>query len=105
MKKSTEIKLLCDIVKNLLMTKADYRDEDRKLVAHVWMIECGGLRELQKYNAYDFLVSYCRNKKMLSSHDSITRARRKVQEEFPELRGKNYSKRMEQEKIVRNEIN
>lgn len=104
MNKITEIKLLCETVRKLLSTTPEYRDDDRRLVAHVWMNQCGGIEKLKNLSAYDFLKSYCRNKGILSSHDSITRARRKVQEQSPELRGNNYYKRMEQESVVRKEI-
>lgn len=104
MDRITEIKSLQDIVKELLIAKPDNRDDDRKLVANVWSRQVGGFRKLQEQNAYDFLTLYCRSEK-LSSYDSITRARRKVQHDFHELRGTMYGKRQEQEATVRNQIN
>ena len=104
MDRLSEIKSVTDYVKELLISKPDNRDDDRKLVANVWSKQSGGLRKLQEMNAYDFLLFYCRHDK-LSSYDSITRARRKLQEQFPELRGASYAKRQEQEASVRKEIN
>jgi hypothetical protein len=41
----------------------------------------------------------------LPSPDTITRARRKIQEKHPELRGVNYVERQKLEKQVRENIN
>ncbi len=90
-----------DLVKELMVKHAIYRDNDRKLVAHVWAIQCGGVHVMEQIRAYDFLTDYCRDEDRYSSYDSITRSRRKVQEKHPELRGEKWKLRAEQEKEVR----
>lgn len=94
-----EIKELHALVKKLLTNYAHLRDSDQKLVANIWYYELNGA----ELSAKEF-IGLIANKK-LTNYDSITRARRKVQEEFEELRGSNYTKRKEQESEVREGIN
>lgn len=90
---SQEIKNLQDLVKSLLTTDARLRDCDRKLSARVWATQLGGLDELKKGSAYDFLVLYSAANTELFSQESIGRARRLIQETNPNLRGENWEKR------------
>ena len=78
-----------EIVLTLLETKPSLRDNDNSLCTHIWF------RELQKmgldpYNipTTEFLKLYAKNKITLAP--SIKRARAKIQEETPEMRGRKY---------------
>lgn len=78
-----------DLVENLLNEMPSLKDDDNRLCSHIW------LRELEKMGidpysipAIDFLKLYARDKVTLGP--SIKRARAKLQEENPQLRGKKY---------------
>lgn len=82
------------------------RDNDERLVAVFWWNEIHEKKLSLNPNGLtivDFLQMYSEGK--LTSADIITRARRKAQEENPELRGKKWKQRHEEEKLVRDEIN
>jgi len=72
-------------VKNLLTKFSSLRDSDRFLVAEFWK------QELKALKTTDLLMMLKAGK--LTSYDSITRVRRKVQEENKNLRGKLYKER------------
>lgn len=98
-----KIKNIQDVVKDALIRYPKYRDDDNKLVAYIWW------KHLKKNNipediiAMDFLQLYAKNE--LPQADAITRARRKVQEENPELRGELYNERHQLKEEVKNNIN
>lgn len=94
-----EIKTIMDQVYNLLKDYPHLRDCDNKLVANIWNKE---MKNFNVTDAFDFLQLYADKK--ITTADSITRARRKIQELHPELRGKNYNKRHNEEKKVRKNI-
>tara|TARA_R110000737_G_scaffold239069_2_gene251107 strand:- start:2433 stop:2744 length:312 start_codon:yes stop_codon:yes gene_type:complete len=77
-------------VKRLLEVVPFLKDNDQSLCTHIWF------RELEKkgidpFNlpTTDFLKMYAAKKLTLAP--SIKRARAKLQEEYPELRGKKYT--------------
>ena len=72
-------------VKNLLTKYSSLRDSDRLLVAEFWK------QELKALKTTDLLMMLKVGK--LTSYDTITRVRRKVQEENKNLRGKLYKER------------
>jgi len=79
------------------------RDDDQLLCAMIWSrlaIKQG--HDVRKETAYNFLLLYVENK--LVSADTITRARRKIQEERPSLRGKKYVERQKKQAQVINEL-
>ena len=92
---SKEIKQIQGLVKQLLESDQRYRDCDKVLSAKIWSIQMGGMEMLHKMTAYDFLCEYVKRKGKLFSQESIGRARRKLQEQNPELRGKSYKKKKE----------
>lgn len=103
----TQVKTLQEIIKNFLEKREDLRDSDPKLIANVWRKEIENLNgkdALNKMSAYDFLAFYLVQEK-ISSSDSITRARRKIQQDNEHLRGKNFKERQAQEKQFRKEVN
>ena len=78
-----------EIVFNLIEQKPSLRDNDNRLCTHIWF------RELEKMGldpfnipTTEFLKLYARNKITLAP--SIKRARAKIQEETPSLRGNKY---------------
>lgn len=86
-----------------LATKVEYilvkwtatKDNDMLLVAQFWALES---RFTEQHSAYD--VFEAMSKGTLSSYESITRARRKLQEIHPELRGVTWEKRHKKESQV-----
>ena len=82
---------LKDRVKLYLMNHPDTRDSNEVLMSTIWQ------HEVDKFiiNADGIQVNpltLLKNNK-LTSWDSATRAKRKLQEEHPELRGQSYTKR------------
>lgn len=87
-------------VKILLETYPKLRDNDVRLVASYYY---NNISNINQISAIDFLQIMVNGN--LPSPDTITRARRKIQEKHPELRGVNYVERQKLEKQVRQEIN
>jgi hypothetical protein len=87
-------------VKILLQTYPKLRDNDVRLVASYYY---NNISNINQMSAIDFLQIMVNGN--LPSPDTITRARRKIQEKHPELRGVNYVERQKLEKQVRQEIN
>jgi len=87
-------------VKILLETYPKLRDNDVRLVASYYY---NNISNINQMSAIDFLQIMVNGN--LPSPDTITRARRKIQEKHPELRGVNYVERQKLEKQVRQEIN
>lgn len=103
----SEYKDLISVVKGFLEKREDLRDSDAKLVANVWRDEVEvqiGKNGLSKISAYDFFALYLAQEK-LSSSDSITRARRKIQQMNIHLRGNSYNERQAQESKFRKSVN
>jgi len=99
----TRLKTTKEVVKYLLGKYEHYRDEDNRMVAHVWNSELFALgKDAKELSAYDFLIIYSEGK--LTAASDIERARRKAQEQYPELRGKKWGERHEQETEVKKEI-
>ncbi len=96
-----EIGSVQDLVRELLEQDPKYRDCDKTLSARIWSIQLGGMVRLENMTAYEFLCEYVSVKSCLYSQESIGRARRKLQEDNPHLRGKNYRKRQENMDAVR----
>jgi len=98
-----KIKKMQEIVKTALERYPQYRDDDNRLTSYVWwtnLKENGIVPE--KISSLEFLRLYADNN--LPQADIITRARRKVQEDFPNLRGKLWEERHKSEKDVRKNI-
>ena len=86
----------------LLQQHPHLRDSDERLVATFWMNEAGGKEALERMSSLEFFVKYVEG--VFTSSDSITRMRRKVQEDNESLRGETYYKRQKLEKEYRDEI-
>lgn len=101
MSKLLKIESLTKGVRNLLEKDEKYRDDDALLVAAYYYERRG--KELHRITAVNFLQMLVDG--ILPFPDNITRARRKLQEHNPHLRGKIYKIRQELEKEVREGIN
>ena len=77
-------------IKNYLINNPKLRDSDNKLMARVWYDEMQASKGLIE-TAEEFLVAV--SNKQLTSWESATRCRRKIQENFPELKGRQHSLR------------
>ena len=78
-------------IKNLLLQDKRYRDDDSLLVCRYYYNKCGGeevFKTMSAINLLNLLAS-----KSLPFPDTITRVRRKLQEQFPELRGDKWAER------------
>jgi len=81
-----------EIVTNLLTKYPELRDNDSRLVSNVWVHELKQMKfNHDSIKATVLLSLYATGR--LTSSDSITRLRRKLQEENPQLRGAMYNKR------------
>lgn len=105
MKNVNEIKELADKVKVLLQAHPHLRDSDKKLVANIWVLDVTSIHNtgIENITSYQLLNDLAEGK--LTNHDSITRARRKVQEQNPSLRGSRYEDKQKEEKDTRKHIN
>lgn len=63
-----------------------FRDNDNALTVFIWEHECDA-----NLNVRQFFERY--SKGQVTRQDYVTRARRKIEEKHPELRGSNYDKR------------
>jgi len=88
-----------------LLTKyAVYKDDDLRLCAHFLFKELEDKKiNPEEMSALEFLQRYAKGK--FTDTGTITRARRLVQNEFPELRGAKWKERHEEEREVRKNIN
>ncbi len=98
MKKMSKIK---DQVHKLIAVKPELRDNDLRLIAEYYFYHVGR-EEIKNLSAIDLLSMMAEGK--LPHSESITRVRRKLQEEYPDLRGKTYKARKQEEEKVRQQI-
>ena len=90
-------------VKNLLQRDPRLRESNAALMARVWwnaLIEKG--MDPREMSTTDFFVLMAYKK--LPSYEGITRGRRKIMEECPELRGTTYAARKKKAGDVKNQI-
>ncbi len=96
-----KIKQAQEIVERVLTSYPQTRDNDQMLILKVWAVQNPALRG-KEFSFIDFSRGFLDGD--YHKTESITRARRKAQEENPELRGKNYIKRHEHQKDVKKEL-
>lgn len=89
-----------DSVKLLLETYPKLRDNDVRLVATYYYNNIANINQMSAVNLLDIMVNG-----NLPSPDTITRARRKIQEKHPELRGVKYGEKQKLEVEFRQNIN
>lgn len=95
------MKITNDIIKALLTQYTDLRDSDDMLVAWIWKTQVDKMNYPQ-LSADKFLQMMAKG--MFPSSETITRTRRKVQEENPELRGKKYNERQAKQSVVKKNL-
>lgn len=95
-----KISNLTEQVKGVLEKDPRTRDNDRLLCSIMWYRSIGSTTRTM--SAVDFLKMYVNGD--LINHDTITRARRKVQEENISLRGENYNGRQSHQDDVKADL-
>ena len=88
---------------DLLTQYADFKDNDNQLVAWFWKLEMEKMGYPSSNTpTANFLKLMAFGK--LTSADTITRVRRLIQEESPELRGKKYNERQANQTKVKKDL-
>ena len=87
-----QMKTIKDKVRALLNRFPDVRDSDSHLVATFYFYELGE-GKVKSMTGYQVLEELAKGK--LTNAESIRRVRQKLQEKYPELRGKSYVRRQE----------
>tara|TARA_R100000049_G_C1872287_1_gene31611 strand:+ start:56 stop:394 length:339 start_codon:yes stop_codon:yes gene_type:complete len=90
------------IVEQLLTSSPKLRDNDQQLVANVWYVQARDQFDIGKMTAKNFLHELAQGN--LMSSESITRCRRKLQEEHIHLRGNKWAERHRMQKDVKEEL-
>jgi len=92
-----------DSVIALLKSHPHLRDDDNKLVANIWHKHLKDAGMLSKdITAEKFLELFSENK--IPNAQSIRRIRRKLQEEFKELRGEKWRERHNEQEKVKDQL-
>jgi hypothetical protein len=90
-------------VQSLLTQYPLLRDSDSALLAYVWARALKAMnRDLDHLDARGLLSIIAAGK--MPAMESVTRSRRKLQEENPELRGQRYDQRQRQTTKVKEEL-
>lgn len=87
-------------IEKLLRNVPHLRDSDSKLISTIWYNESE--HSLNDITAFKFLQNYCAG--YYTNPESIRRMRQKLQENFPELRGKSYKARQTKSLKIKQEI-
>jgi hypothetical protein len=90
------------VVANILQRYNTTKDSDGALIATFYLNEVGGKDILKSMSAYDFLKILSEDK--LTPASTIIRVRRKLQEDYIDLRGKKYDERMNAGEDTRKKI-
>ena len=88
-------------VKAMLQENPRLRDSDERLMANMWYKSIGE-DEIMNLTAINLLQKLSDGD--LPSYESISRCRRKIQEEVPELRGEKWKERHDAEEAVIKEL-
>ena len=97
-----KMKSIKEDVRELLMTYPHYRDDDSKLISAFYYLKYGGKEAFESATAFEFLKDFANGR--FPFPDTITRVRRKLQEQEPLLRGDKYKERHHLEDDVRKNI-
>jgi len=95
------ILIVKDLVTMILTENPQTRDDDNLLILKIYAEYEPGLR-LPTFKFRTFAENFLKGK--YPSTESIRRSRQKIQELHPELRGKNYKKRHQEQKNVVNQV-
>ena len=88
-----------DEVEKFLTEYPVLRDDDEKLMANIWNSHIGNLEDVDGKDVLCMLASH-----KLPSYESISRCRRKLQEECPNLRGEKWYERHKRADNIRRDI-
>ena len=88
-----------DEVEKFLTEYPILRDDDEKLMANIWNSHIGNLEDVDGKEVLSMLANH-----KLPSYESISRCRRKLQEECPNLRGEKWHERHKRAETVQKEI-
>ena len=89
-------------IKDMLIKHPHLRNNDNALISNIWWRQLMA-SEQTDIKVSDFLYLFSHGD-TLAKPESITRARRKVQEENPELRGNSYNKRQKEQEKIQSEL-
>ena len=91
------------LIRSLLETDDKYKNSDNKLIAIVWhkLLEKGDI-DSKEISGWTLLTHL--GKGDLPTPESITRCRRKLQEDIPALRGTAWTSRHKKQKEVKAEL-
>ena len=92
---------MMDNVKELLTNWTSIRDNDEKLMANIWGMFIGE-KDLDNMSGRDLLSALSHG--TLPSYESISRCRRKLQEEYPYLRGNQWHQRHKRARTIKKEM-
>ena len=95
-------KKIQNVVEKALENNPKCRDSDMYLVAYIWWGESQDNGRFKDKSASDLLISIGQGK--VTNYESISRARRILQQLHPELRGKKYKKRHKKQEEVIDDI-
>ena len=90
-----------DTVKEILEKEPITRDNDHLLILKVWATQNPRLRD-HRATFWDFATGFKSGR--YATPESVTRCRRKYQEKYPNLRGKNYQARQGEQENVKQQI-
>jgi hypothetical protein len=96
-----QLKNVKERVTHLLNYRESCKDDDNILIANYWWFEIGK-DNINQTSAIQLMQLFVDKK--LTSPETIRRCRQKLQEEFPELRGKSYKTRKKEGEIVKQKI-
>ena len=88
-----------DEVEKFLTKYPILSDDDEKLMANIWNSHIGNLEDVDGKDILHMLATH-----QLPSYESISRCRRKLQEECPSLRGEKWHERHKRADNIRMEI-
>ena len=94
--------VLKDRIMDLLIKNPLFRESDELLVVHIWKEQVKSKYGTMNVNVGTFLNDLSDYK--FISYESIRRYRQLVQNQHPDLRGKNRSKRISAKKEIRNRL-
>jgi len=98
----TQINNVHQAVKNILLEFPETRDNDRLLLLKVWAMQEPKLRDPNFPFRIGFGVPFVSGK--FVDPESVRRARQRIQEELPHLRGEAYKGRQKQADKIRKEF-
>lgn len=103
-------KLIKTKVADILLRHPETQDNDRELIVRYWKGEISELQDIAReklqwipnFTLDSFLSAFMTGK--FTSPESITRARRQIQEQYPAFRGKKYKERQARQEEVKKEL-